>query len=147
MGRVVPDAITASVVFLFIVAAAAIFIGTPVRAVVDAYYRGLWMLLPFTMQMTLIIVLGTALSASKAVRAIVVSMSRLPATVAGVVGGAVLLSAAVSYLHWGLGYALAPLIAVYFAAEAEKKGIALDFPFLLAATFAGSSVWQFGLSA
>jgi short-chain fatty acids transporter len=147
MGRVVPDAITASVVFLFIVAAAAILIGTPVRAVVDAYYRGLWMLLPFTMQMTLIIVLGSALSASRVVREIVVSVSRLPATVAGVVGGAVLLSAIVSYLHWGLGYALAPLIAVYFAAEAEKKGITLDFPFLLAATFAGSSVWQFGLSA
>src|SRR5262245_19683292 len=140
MGRNVPDAITASVVFLFIVTAAAIIIGTPARAVVDAYYRGLWMLLPFTMQMTLIIVLGGALSASKVVRGIVVSVSRLPATVAGVVGGAVLLSAVVSYLHWGLGYSLAPLIAVYFAAEAEKKRIAVDFPFLLAPTYAGTSI-------
>jgi short-chain fatty acids transporter len=59
----------------------------------------------------------------------------------------VLFGAAVSYLHWGLGYALAPVIAVYFATEAEKKGIAVDFPFLLVATYAGASVWQFGLSA
>jgi short subunit fatty acids transporter len=49
MGRAVPDAITASVIFLFIVAAAALAIGTPGRIVMDAYYRGLWMLLPFTM--------------------------------------------------------------------------------------------------
>jgi short-chain fatty acids transporter len=147
MGRAVPDAITASVVFLFIVAAAALFIGTPTSSVMDAYYRGLWMLLPFTMQMTLIIVLGSALSTSPAVRNMVAAVSRLPKSANGVMAGAVLLSAGVSYLHWGLGYALAPLIAVYFATEAEKKGIAVDFPFLLAASYAGASVWQFGLSA
>jgi short-chain fatty acids transporter len=147
MGGAVPDAITASVFFLFIVAAAALFVGTPVSAVVDAYYRGLWMLLPFTMQMTLVILLGSTLSASKLVRNLVVSVSRLPSSAGGVVGGAVMLSAVVSYLHWGLGYALAPLIGVHFAAQAEKKGVAVDFPFLLAATYAGASVWQYGLSA
>ena len=147
MGHSVPDAITASVVFLFIVAAAALLIGTPLSGVVDAYYRGLWMLLPFTMQMTLIILLGSVLSASSAVRRLVFSVSRLPNSPGGVFGGAVLLAAGVSYLHWGLGYSLAPLIAVYFASEAEKKGIPVDFPFLLASSYAGVSVWQFGFSA
>jgi short-chain fatty acids transporter len=147
MGRAVPDAITASVVFLFVVAIAALLIGTPVSSVMSAYYRGLWMLLPFTMQMTLIIVLGSALSTSAAVRRLVVSVSRLPNSAGGVVSYAVLLAAAVAYLHWGLGYSLAPVIAVYFATEAEKKGISIDFPFLLAASYAGVSVWQFGLSS
>jgi short-chain fatty acids transporter len=147
MGRAVPDAITASVIFLFIVAAAALLIGTPGRTVMDAYYRGLWMLLPFTMQMTLIILLGSALSTSRLVRRIVGSVARLPTSAGAVVSGAVLLGAAVSYLHWGLGYALAPVIAVYFATEAEKKKIAVDFPFLLVAAYGGASVWQFGLSA
>jgi len=147
MGRAVPDAITASVIFLFVVAAIALAIGTPGRAVMDAYYRGLWMLLPFTMQVTLIILLGTALSTSPLVRRIVGSVARLPTSGAGVVSAAVLLGAAVSYLHWGLAYALTPVIAVYFATEAEKKRIAVDFPFLLVATFGGAAVWQFGLSA
>ena len=48
-----------------------------------------------------------------------------------------LLAAGVSYLHWGLGYSLTPVIAVYFAREAEKKGISVDFPFLLASAYAG----------
>ena len=78
MGRAVPDAITASVIFLFIVAAAALAIGTPGRTVMDAYYRGLWMLLPFTMQMTLVILLGSALSTSPLIRRIVGSVARLP---------------------------------------------------------------------
>lgn len=147
VGRAVPDALTASVLFLFIVAAAALAIGTPGRTVMDAYYRGLWMLLPFTMQMTLIILLGAALSSSLAVRRIVGTVSRVPKSAAGVVSAVMLFGAAVSYLHWGLGYALAPVIAVYFATEAEKKGIAVDFPFLLVATYIGASVWQFGLSA
>ena len=54
MGRAGPDAISASVIFLFIVAAGALLIGTPADTVMSAYYRGLWMLLPFTMQVTLI---------------------------------------------------------------------------------------------
>jgi short-chain fatty acids transporter len=147
MGRAVPDAITASVIFLFIVAVAALAIGTPGRTVMDAYYRGLWMLLPFTMQMTLIILLGSALGSSRLVRHIVGSVARLPKSAAGVVSAAVLTGAAVGYLHWGLGYALSPVIAVYFAKEAERKGIAVDFPFLLVAAYVGASVWQFGLSA
>jgi short-chain fatty acids transporter len=147
MGRAVPDAISASVIFLFIVAAAALWIGTPADGVMSAYYRGLWMLLPFTMQVTLIIVLGTALSFAPLVRRVVGSVARLPTSAGGVVTAAVLLSAGVSYLHWGLGYALAPVIAVFFATEAEKKGVAVDLPFLLVAAFAAASTWQFGLSA
>lgn len=147
MGRAVPDAMTASVVFLFVVAAGALLIGTPAKTVMDAYYRGLWMLLPFTMQMTLVIVLGCVLSTSRLVRRIIGAVARLPTSPGSVVAAAVLLGAGVSYLHWGLGYALTPVIAVYLATEAEKKGVAVDFPFLLVAAYAGASVWQFGLSA
>ena len=59
LGTLVPDATSASVIMLLIVAAAALAFGNPFAAITDAYYRGLWMLLPFTMQMTLILVLST----------------------------------------------------------------------------------------
>ncbi|HXG64042.1 MAG TPA: TIGR00366 family protein, partial [Blastocatellia bacterium] len=58
-----------------------------------------------------------------------------------------LLTAGISYLNWGLALALGPLIAIHFASEAERKGIEIDFPFLLAAMGGAGSVWQFGLSA
>src|SRR6187402_271823 len=80
IGRAVPDAITASVVFLVVVAIAALLVGSAPGSVLDAYYRGLWMLLPFTMQMTLIIILGSALSTSPSVRRIVAAVSRIPSS-------------------------------------------------------------------
>ena len=64
LGNFVPDAISASVILLAVVVAAALAIGNPPATVVDAYYRGLWMLLPFTMQMTLILVLSAVVSST-----------------------------------------------------------------------------------
>ena len=62
MARWVPDAITAAVILTFLTLAVALALGNPVLRVIDAYHQGLWMLLPFTMQMTLILVLSLALA-------------------------------------------------------------------------------------
>ena len=147
LGTLVPDATSASVILLLVVAAAALALGTAPMAVVDAYYRGLWMLLPFTMQMTLILVLSAVVSGTPFFRRLVVALAGTPRSLTQVIVVSVLLNATVSYFYWGLGLALGPVIAVHFAAAAEKKGIAVDFPFLLATVTAAQSVWQFGLSS
>ncbi|HUQ94880.1 MAG TPA: TIGR00366 family protein [Bryobacteraceae bacterium] len=147
IGRFTPDALTSSVILLLLLAGAAFLFGNSPVQVMDAYYRGLWMLLPFTMQMTLIIVLSSALGATAFFRKAVASLSRLPKTTNQTVALAVLLSAGAAYCYWGLGIALSPIVAVYFAREAEAKGIAIDFPFLLAVVWASNAVWQYGLSA
>ena len=137
----------ASVILLLIVAAAALAFGNTFAAIADAHYRGLWMLLPFTMQMTLILVLSTVVSGTPLFRRLVVGLARLAAHPdAGDCARRGAGSRAL-YLYWGLGLALAPLIAIHFSAAAEKKGIPVDFPFLLATIAAAQSVWQFGLSA
>ena len=147
VGTLVPDATSASVILMLVVAGAALAFGTAPETVVDAYYRGLWMLLPFTMQMTLILVLSAVVSGTPFFRRVVVTLARRPRSLTQVIAFGVLLDAIASYFYWGLGLALAPLIAVHFAAAAEEKGIAVDFPFLLATVTAAQSVWQFGLSS
>lgn len=147
IGRLIPDALSTSVVLLVLVFGVALLMGNTLQATMDAYYRGLWMLLPFTMQMTLILVLSSTLGATPFFKRLVVSLSRLPRSTSQVLALSILLSAGLAYLYWGLGIALSPLIAIYFAREAEAKGIALDFPFLLSVTGAATSVWQFGLSS
>ena len=132
---------------MLVVAGAALTFGTAPGAVVDAYYRGLWMLLPFTMQMTLILVLSAVVSGTPVFRRLVVALARKPRTLTQVIVFSVLLNATASYFYWGLGLALGPLIAIHFASAAEEKGIAVDFPFLLATVAAAQSVWQFGLSS
>ncbi|MBX3279028.1 MAG: short-chain fatty acid transporter [Acidobacteria bacterium] len=147
MGRYVPDAITACVVLMLVIVVAALALGNSPGAVVDAYYRGLWMLLSFTMQMTLIIVLSTVVGSTTLFRKAVVALSQIPKTTNQTVIIASLMCAVLSYFYWGLGIALGPIIAVYFAKEAERKGISIDFLFLLSVVWAANAVWQFGLSA
>jgi short-chain fatty acids transporter len=147
LGTLVPDAISAAVILMLVVAAAALAFGSKPGAIVDAYYRGLWMLLPFTMQMVLILVLSAMVSGTPFFRRLVMALARKPRTLTQVIVFSVLLDAAAAYFYWGLGLALAPLIAIHFAAAAEEKGLAVDFPFLLATVGAAQSVWQFGLSS
>ncbi len=147
MGRFVPDAITACVILLVLLFVTALILGNSPSKTMEAYYQGLWMLLPFTMQMTLIIVLSSVLAATPLFRKAVVALSQIPKTTNQVVVLAVLISAIASYLYWGLGLALSPIVGVLFAREAERKGIKLDFLFFLAVIWASNAVWQFGFSA
>lgn len=147
MGRFVPDAITAAIFLLLFLFVCALLFGNTVDKTMDAWYRGLWMLLPFTMQMTLIIVLSSVLGQTAVFRKSVRWLSSLPKTTNQVVIVAVLLNAVLSYFYWGLGVALGPIIAVYFAREAERKGIEVDFLFLLASVWAANALWQFGFSS
>jgi short-chain fatty acids transporter len=147
MSRFVPDAITACAGLMLVLLAAALALGNTPAQVGDAYYTGLWMLLPFTMQMTLIIVLSATLATTPVFRRAIAALARLPRTRAQVVALSVLITAGVSYFYWGLGIVLGPIVAVNFAREAERRGIAIDFLFLLATNWGSHAVWQYGLSS
>src|SRR5262249_55996246 len=98
-------------------------------------------------QMKLIITLSSVLASTPLFRKAVIALSRIPKTANQVVALGVLMTAIASYLYWGLGIALGPIIAIYFAREAERKGVKIDFLFFLAVIWAANAVWQFGFSA
>ncbi|HEU4430025.1 MAG TPA: TIGR00366 family protein, partial [Myxococcota bacterium] len=127
--------------------AAALALGNSLEQVGEAYYDGLWMLLPFTMQMTLIIVLSATLALTPFFRRAIGALARVPRNAAQVVALSVGITALVSYFYWGLGIVLGPIVAVSFAREAEQRGIAVDFLFLLATNWGAHAVWQYGLSS
>jgi short-chain fatty acids transporter len=147
MSRWVPDAITAGVILTFLTLGIALALGNPLWRVMDAYHQGLWMLLAFTMQMTLILVLSLALASTPFFRRAIARLAQVPKTRNQFIALAFLSGGLTAYAYWGLGYALNPMIAIYFAAEAERKDIEIDFPFLLAVTTAAQALWQYGLSA
>jgi len=99
MGRFVPDAITASVILLLILTGMALAMGNSAGKTMDAYYQGLWMLLPFTMQMTLIIVLSSVLGATPFFRTAITRLSRLPKTQFQAIALSVLVTAVAAYLY------------------------------------------------
>ena len=146
MERVVPDAITTSILLLVVLFGLSLSLGSGLTATIDAYYRGLWMLLQFTMQMTLILVLSLILGATPAFKNAVIFLSRLPRTQPQVILLAVMAGGFVAYLNWGLSIALSPVIAIHFATQAESKGIKIDFLWLMSVLAGAGAIWQFGLS-
>jgi short-chain fatty acids transporter len=147
IARLVPDAITASVILTLTMFGVALALGNSFGRVMDAYSQGLWMLLSFTMQMTLIIVLSSTLAATPFLRRSIASLARIPKTSSQLVALAFVSSGVASYCYWGLGYALGPILAIHFAKEGERKGLRADFPFLIATTYGAQALWQFGLSS
>jgi len=147
IARLVPDAITASLILTLTMVVLALALGNPLSRILDAYHQGLWMLLQFTMQMTLIIVLSAALAVTPFFRRAVAALARLPKSPRQVVALAFVAAGTASYLYWGLGYALGPMIAIMFAAVAERRGMRVDFPFLLGVTYGAQALWQYGPSS
>jgi short-chain fatty acids transporter len=147
IGRLTPDAITAAAFMLVTLAGSALLLGNPLDRVVDAWYRGLWMLLPFTMQMTLVLVLSGVVGQTPWFRGAIQRLAKLPRTENQVIAGTALVSAVLGYLNWGLGLVLAPIAGIYFARESERKGLRVDFLYLLATLWGAGSVWQYGFSA
>ena len=145
MERIVPDAITTSIILFVLLFITSIALsnsqggsfGGSVSMTMDAYYKGLWMMLAFTMQMTLILVLSLVLGSTPVFRNLIIRLSKIPRNSFQFVALAVICAACVAYTNWGLSYALAPLIAIHVCKEAESKGIQVDFLFLLA-TLAGA---------
>ena len=147
IGRLTPDAITAAAFMILALAAGALLLGNPVERVLDAWYRGLWMLLPFTMQMTLVIVLSAVVGLTPLFRSGVQRLARLPRTENQVIAGAALVGGVLAYCNWGLGMVLSPIAGIHFARESERKGLRVDFLFLLSVIWGANALWQFGLSA
>lgn len=146
-GSFVPDATAMAVLMIALLVGAAVALGDPVGVAIDAFYRGLWMLLAFAMQMSLVLVLSAVVSSTPLFRRAVVALARVPRSRFQVIALSVVLTSSLSYLYWGLAVALGPLIAVHFARAAEEKGLPVDFPCLLAAMTAAGSVWMYGLSS
>src|SRR5687768_2633144 len=83
-GRLVPDAVSTAAFMLLALVTIALATGNTVEATADAWYRGLWMLLPFTMQMTLVLLLGSVLAATPLCKRAIVALARRPRSAAEV---------------------------------------------------------------
>ena len=147
IGNFIPDAMTMAILLMAVLAVAALLMGDPALKVMGAYYEGLWMLLPFTMQMSLILVLGSTLASTRFFGRMVRTLSSLPRSEGQTIALSMATTCCLAYCFWGLNLALAPLVAVTYARQSERNGHPVDLPYLLSANAAAGAIWQFGLSA
>jgi short-chain fatty acids transporter len=142
--RWIPDAFVFALLATVLVLAAALsFTGEPPLALVDAWGRGFWELVPFTMQMVLIIVTGHVLASSRPVAAVIARLARVPRTARGATLIVALFSMVTSWANWGFSLIFGALLA----REVARHRPEADYRALAASSFLGlGSVWAQGLS-
>ncbi|MBZ5558539.1 MAG: TIGR00366 family protein [Acidobacteriia bacterium] len=142
--RWVPDAFIFALMatVLVIVAGVTATPATPMQ-IVDAWGRGFWELIPFTLQMALIIITGHVLATSPPMARLIRTIAGWPRTPRGAVALVAVFAMASSWLNWGFSLVFSAVLAI----EMARRVDGVDYRALAAASFLGiGSVWAQGLS-
>ena len=142
--RWVPDAFIFALAGTVLVFAAALA-ATPstVVQVVDAWGRGFWDLIPFTLQMALVIITGHVLATSRPMGALIRTVAGWPRTPRGAVALVTFFALASSWFNWGFSLVFSAVLA----REVARRVDGVDYRALAAASFLGiGSIWAQGLS-
>jgi len=142
--RWVPDAFIFALLATLIVATAGVVVArASLVEVVDAWGRGFWDLIPFTLQMALVIITGHVLATSRPMGAFIRAVASKPTTPRGAVALVTVFALASSWLNWGFSL----IFSAVLAREVARRVDGVDYRALAAASFLGiGSVWAQGLS-
>lgn len=116
--------------------------------VLQYWEKGIWTngLLVFAYQMMLILVLGHVLVLSKPANIIISKITRYCTTTANSAAIVSAITMFVAFFNWGLGLIFGALLARKVAQDAQRKGLALNYPIIGAAGYVGLMVWHGGIS-
>jgi short-chain fatty acids transporter len=142
--RWVPDAFIFALIATLVVIAAALA-ATPATLLqtVDAWGRGFWDLIPFTLQMALVIITGHVLASSPPMGRVIRAIASWPRTARGAVALVAFFALASSWFNWGFSLVFSAVLAIEMARRVEG----VDYRALAAASMLGiGSIWAQGLS-
>ena len=143
--RWIPDAYVFAAAAVLIVAVIAMLLGASPVATAKAFGDGFWSLIPFTMQMSFIIIGGYVVASSPPIARVITSLAALPSSAKTAICSVALLSMVSSLLHWGLSLIIGSL---YVRALAQRRELQMDYRAAAAAAYLGlGSVWAMGLSS
>ncbi|MBK1787820.1 short-chain fatty acid transporter [Prauserella cavernicola] len=129
-----PDTFVIALLAIVVVGVAAIAIGSTPATVMSSFGNGFWDLLPFAMQMAIIIVGGYALASSKPVRTLIERLAAKPGTARGAVAFVAFCTMVSSLLSWGFSLIVGGLFA---RAMGRRKDLRVDYRAASAAGFMG----------
>lgn len=143
MQRWLPDTFVIAIILTAVVFLAGMFSqGQGIGAMADHWGNGVWKLLGFSMQMVLILVLGTVLAMSRPVKVALRAIAQIASTPAQGIILVTLTSMLALWVNWGFGLVVGALLAREVASHVKNS----HFPLLIAAAYSGLLVWHSGLS-
>jgi short-chain fatty acids transporter len=139
-----PDALVFAMCAIVIVFVAGLLLGSSVGDLAGDFGEGFWKLIPFTMQMVMIIIGGYAVANSPPVARIIRWLASVPGTPRGAVAFVALISTTTSLVSWGFSLVFSALLV----REIVQRVRGIDYRAAGAAAYLGvGSVWGLGLSS
>jgi short-chain fatty acids transporter len=142
--RWIPDAfIFALLATVIVFAAALIWTPSTTGQVIDAWGGGFWDLIPFTLQMALIIITGHVLATSAPMTRAIRAIASWPRTPRGAVALVTFFVLVAAWFNWGFSL----IFGAVLAKEVARRVKGVDYRALAAASMLGlGSIWAQGLS-
>lgn len=139
-----PDAFVFALSGLIIVFVAGMFAGISTRDLIQYFGDGFWSLIPFTMQMAMIIIGGYVVATSGPVHGLIRRLASIPRTPRGAVAFVAFFSMVTGLASWGLSLIFSGILV----REIVKNVRQIDYRAIGAAAYLGTgSVWALGLSS
>ncbi|HCQ9936003.1 TIGR00366 family protein [Acinetobacter baumannii] len=140
-----PDSYIFALLGVIIVSVAALGIGAPIHDVATSFGNGFWSLIPFTLQMTMLIIVGYVVSVSKPVKFLIQKMARIPSSGRGAIVLVATVSLLISLVNWAISTILTALLVI---ALAKRKELNMDYRAAAAAAIIGmGATWALGISS
>ncbi|UQA57303.1 short-chain fatty acid transporter [Polyangium aurulentum] len=148
--RWIPDAFVFALVATFLVAiAAGVVLGRqkgPLAAaaqVAEIWGGGFWELIPFTLQMALVIITGYVVATTRPVYRLIRALAGVPRSARAAVAWVALFAMLSSWLNWGFSL----IFSAMLAKEVARRIRDVDYRAVAASAFLGlGSIWAQGLS-
>ena len=142
--RTIPDAFVFALAATFIVLVLAFASGkVGALRVVEIWGDGFWELVPFTLQMALVIVTGYVLATTRPVFRLIAGLAGLPRSPRAAVAMVALFAMLSSWFNWGFSL----IFSAMLARETARRVKNVDYRAVAAAAFVGlGSIWAQGLS-
>ncbi|MDH4265698.1 MAG: TIGR00366 family protein [Deltaproteobacteria bacterium] len=140
--RWIPDSFIFAIMLTLIAAAMALlFVGAKPFGIVQAWYKGFWVLLAFAMQMVLILVTGFAIAISPPAEKFLDWLSKKVKTPVAVYGVVTFAGLIFSMISWGW-----IVLTAVLAREMAKRVKGVDYCLLAACVYSSNLGWHGGLS-
>ena len=139
-----PDAFVFALAAAVIVFLCGLLAGSSVPDLVKYFGDGFWSLIPFTMQMVMIIVGGYVVASSPPVYRLIGQLAGIPSTPRGAVAFVACVATCTSLISYGFSL----IFAGFLAREISRRLSGADYRALGAAAYLGlGSIWALGLSS
>lgn len=109
---------------------------------VQHWGNGVWGLLLFSMQMALVLVLGSAMASAPIIKKVLVKLASIPKTPFQAIFLVTFVAVIACWANWGFGL----IVSAIFAKEIAKQMKNVDYRLLIASAYSGFVVWHAGIS-